>query len=110
MARVAVCPFHQGGGRPERRASARSGTVTSELNAEDSDAIPNPPPPVQAICEALPRRRSGRNRTHPRHPSLMRPLQHEAEMAQKTTEMAIRTPVLMKLDPIWGYFFLRIRS
>jgi hypothetical protein len=31
---------------------------------------------------------------------------HEAEMAQKqkTTEMAIQTPVLMKLDPIWGYF------
>jgi hypothetical protein len=31
-------------------------------------------------------------------------LQHEAEMAQKTTEMAIQTPMLMKLDPTWGYF------
>ena len=30
MARVAVCQFHWGGGRPEQRASARSRTVTSE--------------------------------------------------------------------------------
>ena len=35
---------------------------------------------------------------------------HEAEMAQKTTEMAIQTPVLMKLDPIWGYFCISDHS
>ena len=29
---------------------------------------------------------------------------NESEMAQKTTEIAIQTPVLMKLDPIGGYF------
>jgi hypothetical protein len=37
-------------------------------------------------------------------PSSLGHFLNEAEMAQKTTEMAIQTPVLMKLDPIWGYF------
>ncbi len=29
---------------------------------------------------------------------------NESEMDQETTEMAIQTPVLTKLDPFWGYF------